>query len=107
MGRRASPTAGAAGPAEGPRFEGQAALLDVGEGADDDRPDEGQEAAEPGAEAALGVKAASSLALADDPGSLHEPRYGLDGRPGHERPRGRAAPPFQVDDERPWVGRHH
>ncbi len=55
-------------------------------------------------DAALGVEAARSLALADDRGPLDEGRDRLDRRDGDERDPRRHATPLEVEDERPRIG---
>ena len=95
-------------PAERPRLEGQAALLDVGQRGDDDRADDRQQAAQPGPDAALRVEAARPLALADGRRALDERRHRLDGRGRDEREARRHAAPFEVEDEARagrWSGR--
>ena len=62
----------------------EAPFLDIGQGGQDDRPDERQDPAQPRPDAALRVEAARPLALPDDRGTLDEGRDGLDRRDGDE-----------------------
>ena len=74
-----------AGSRERPRFQRQAALVDIGEGRQDDRADERQDPADPCPHAALGVEASRALALRDDACPLDEAGDRLDGGHGDER----------------------
>src|SRR5829696_1125010 len=91
-------------PAEGPRLEGEAALLDIGQRCEDHRPDERQDASEAGAEAALGVETTGPLALSDHRGPLDERRHRLDRRDGDEGGTRRHPAPLEIEHERSGVG---
>ena len=78
----------AAGPAECPQFEGEAALLHVGERRDDHRPHDRQQPAQPRAQAALGVEPTRPLALRDRRRPLDERRDGFERRDATNANRG-------------------
>ena len=94
-----------AGLAERPDLQGEAPLLDLGQGREDDRRRERQEAAEPGADAALGVEAAGPLGAGDDARPLDHRRHRLERRRGDEREPRRESPPLEIEDEAPRIRR--
>src|SRR4051794_5929368 len=93
-----------AGATERPGLERQAPFLDIGQRRKDDRADQRDEAADPGADAALGVEATGSLALRDQGCTLDEVGNRLDRGDRNEREARRDTAALEVEDEGPRLG---
>ena len=97
-----------AGPAERARLEGHAALLDLGDGAEHDRPDDRHDAAQPAHEASFRVQAARALRGDDRLGALGHRRHRLHRGVGDEREARRNAATLEIEHELvtvSWSGR--
>ena len=94
----------AARPREAARLKRHGPLLDLGDGAEDHRPDDRHDPPH-AADAAFGVETAGPLGHRDLAGSLDHGRHGLHGGVGHERDPRAYAPALEVDDQVAWMGR--
>src|SRR6185369_4256125 len=86
-------------------LEGQAALLDLGQRRQDDRPDQRQHSPQAGADAALRVESAGPLGARDHRRPLDHRRDGLERRQGDEREPRREPASLEVEDEAARLGR--